>query len=543
MINWDELKHIHVIRKLEEILSNWFKTDILFVDEKGNIKNWSPNDKKEFRSPLLNLLVSKGSGQQLLGKLARDSTEKNYASDKNNLVIEGVLGPDRCMSSRIAYENEFLGTAIAYPLFTQEVLSQDRSKALDRAKGIDLNSADADKALNAVKVISGGEMEYFRQLVDLVAQEIVTFHGEISRREERINALNHELGNRYKYENMIGKSKPMQDLYLLLEKIKSSESTVLIQGENGTGKELIAKAIHYNSPRKDASFVTVNCSAFNENLLDSELFGHVKGSFTGAVKDKKGLFEVAHKGTLFLDELGDMSSSMQVKLLRILQEGTYIPVGGTEVKRVDVRVLAATNKDLKAMMDQGTFREDLFYRVNVINVTVPSLRDRKEDIPLLIDFFLERGCKEKSMSAKTFSRSTMERVYDYPWPGNVRELENEIERLLVLVGDSAVIEPDLLSTRIKEWGEKNKVQGVRIQGKLKDALEDLEKTMIREGLKRTNWNKSRLAKELGISRAGLIMKVDKYGLDKRKLARAAAAAAGGENNSNLDSDIDDSEVA
>ena len=528
MINWEELKHIHVIRKLEEILGSWFNIDILFIDEKGNIKNWGPGDKREFKNPLTDLMLARGASQQLFTKMAREHNEKAFSGgDKGSLVLDGVLGVEKCMVARIAFENEYLGSTFAYPFITHELMSKDLEKAAAGAKSCDLQKSDVEKALKSVKVLADNQMDYCKQLVDLVSQEIVTFHGEISKREERISALNHELGSRYRYENMIGKAKPMQDLYLLLDKIKSSESTVLVTGENGTGKELIAKAIHYNSPRKDAPFVTVNCSAFNENLLDSELFGHVKGSFTGAVKDKKGLFEVAHKGTLFLDELGDMSPTMQVKLLRVLQEGTFIPVGGTETRKVDVRAITATNKDLRKMLEDGTFREDLYYRINVIHVTVPPMRDRKEDIPLLIDFFMDRGCKEKGLPMKTITKRAMERIYDYPWPGNVRELENEVERLIVLSGNDDKIQPELLSARIKDWGERNKVQGVRIQGKLKDALEELEKTMIREGLKRTNWNKSRLAKELGISRAGLIMKVEKYGLDKRKLARAAAAAAAG----------------
>jgi two-component system, NtrC family, response regulator HupR/HoxA len=252
--------------------------------------------------------------------------------------------------------------------------------------------------VSRLKVLTVAEKKYFYELVDLVAQEIETFHVEISKREDRINALNNQLENRYSYGSMIGKSKPMQEMYSLLDKIKNSESTVLIQGENGTGKELIAKAIHFNSPRKEAQFITVNCSAFNENLLDSELFGHVKGSFTGAIRDKKGLFEAADRGTLFLDEIGDMSQTMQVKLLRILQDGSMTPVGGTEQRKVNVRVLCATNRDLKDMVEQSTFREDLYYRINVINLTVPPLRERKEDIPILIEHFLNKGCKEKKVS-------------------------------------------------------------------------------------------------------------------------------------------------
>jgi len=299
---------------------------------------------------------------------------------------------------------------------------------------------------------------------------------------------------------------------------------------------LIARSVHFNSPRKNNNFTTVNCSAFNENLLDSELFGHVKGSFTGAIKDKKGLFESAHNGTLFLDEVGDMTLTMQVKLLRVLQQGTLTPVGGTEERKVDVRVIAATNRDLKSMIEEGTFREDLYYRINVINIQVPALRDRKEDLPVLVEHFLLKSCKEKEVPLKQVTSRAMEKVFDYQWPGNIRELENEIERLVVLSGTEPKIGPELLSPRIRDAvssggaGAGGKSMSFKFAGKLRDAMEELEKTMIKEGLRRTKWNKSKLAKELGISRAGLIMKVDKYGLDKRKLARdAELAAARGDN--------------
>jgi len=312
----------------------------------------------------------------------------------------------------------------------------------------------------------------------------------------------------------------MQTLYSLLDKIKGADSTVLIQGENGTGKELIAKAIHYNSLRKDKAFIIQNCSAFNDNLLESELFGHVKGSFTGAIRDKKGLFEMADKGTFFLDEIGDTSPTMQVKLLRVLQEGTFLPVGATESRRVDVRIVAATNRNLKEMVENGTFREDLYYRLNVINLGVPALRERKEDIPFLAEYFINRAQPDvDAANKKVLTKRALEKLYDYAWPGNVRELQNEMERLIVLAGAETKITADMLSPKILELGDKNKVQGARLHGKLKDALEDLEREMIKEGLRRTGWNKSKLAKELGISRAGLIMKVEKYGLDKRKMLK------------------------
>ncbi len=526
MINWEELKHIHVIRKLEEILGQWFNAEVFFIDEKGQVRNYDPTDKlREFRNPLAAYLLPKEVGRNLMFKSIGAAYEKSLKSDKPHFFMEGPLGIENILVSKIMVDNDHLGSVFAYSFIDKEIPHDVRSKARNQVEGLGLEGDLFNQAVSRLKVLTQAEKKYLGELVDLVAQEIVTFHTEISKREERISILNSQLGNRYSYHSMIGKSKPMQDLYSLLEKIKNSESTVLIQGENGTGKELIARAIHYNSSRKDAQFVTVNCSAFNENLLDSELFGHVKGSFTGAIRDKKGLFEIADNGTLFLDEIGDMSPTMQVKLLRVIQEGTLTPVGGTEQRKVDARVLAATNRDLKEMVEQGAFREDLYYRINVINLVVPPLRERKEDIPLLVEHFLSKGCKEKGIATKSLAKRSFEKVYDYPWPGNIRELENEIERLIVLTGPEDRIPAEILSQRIRDFGDHGKLQGVRVAGKLKDALEELEKTMIKEGLRRTNYNKSRLAKELGISRAGLIMKVEKYGLDKRRLMRLAKEAA------------------
>ncbi len=523
MINWEELKHIHVIRKLEEILAQWFNTDIFFVDERGHLRNDNVNNKeKTFKNPLSSAFLNHEKGQGIFSKFISEVNEKAFKSDQSHFMTQGPAGVEYLLVSRITADHEFLGSVVAYSYIENEISNEDQLKAKNFFESCGLDGGLFYHALSQLKVLSDAQKKYFFELVDLVAQEIVTFHTEITKRDDKINALNNQLGNRYSYDSMIGKSKPMQELYGLLDKIRNSESTVLIQGENGTGKELIARAIHYNSPRKDAHFVTVNCSAFNENLLDSELFGHVRGSFTGAIKDKKGLFESADHGTLFLDEIGDMPLSMQVKLLRILQAGTFTPVGGVDQKKVDVRVLAATNKDLKEMVEEGSFREDLYYRINVINLVVPPLRDRKEDIPILIDHFMLRGCKEKKLPNKIFAKRTMEKVFDYPWPGNIRELENEIERLIVLSGDESKIPAELLSQRIRDQSEHSKMQGVRVAGKLKDSLEELEKAMIREGLHRTNWNKSRLAKELGISRAGLIMKVEKYGLDKRRILSGSA---------------------
>ncbi len=520
MINWEELKHIHVIRKLEEILGQWFNTEIFFVDERGAVRNFDPLDRqREFKNPLCATLLPKEKGREWLLPAMAEACDRLSRAGQAHMVVGGPVGLEKFVVSRIQAGNDFMGCVVAFSYIEGELSADQRTQARKKAESRGLDGEAFEAALARMKVLSDGQQKYFHELVDLVAQEIVTFHTEFTKRDEKIHDLSSQLGQRYSYDQMIGKSKPMQDLYSLLDKIRNSDSTVLVQGENGTGKELLARAIHFNSPRKGMAFQPVNCSALTDTLLESELFGHVKGAFTGAIKDKKGLLESADKGTLFLDEIGDMSPTMQVKLLRVLQQGEITPVGSTEVRKVDVRVLAATNRDLKEMVEQGTFREDLFYRINVINLVVPPLRDRKEDIPLLLETFLTRECKEKGVAAKQFAKRALEKVFDYPWPGNIRELENEVERLVVLSGEESKIQLELLSQRIRDWGTQGKVQGVRVAGKLKDAIDELEKTMIKEGLRRTNWNKSRLSKELGISRASLIMKVEKYGLDKRKLAR------------------------
>jgi transcriptional regulator with GAF, ATPase, and Fis domain len=520
MINWDEFEHIHVIKKLKQILNSWWNIDVVFTDERGQLKGFD-GGRNTFCNPAISYFCSKESAQTSVGDLVTKTIEDLRHSQNKYAIMKWDLTGFDVGIFPIMIENDLVGTVVAMGFMKDPNDSPRFTELRERWSAFGLSNDMIEKGMGKVKCLSDYDRTHFCELCELVAHEIVTLHLEISSRETRIQELNKELGNRFKYDNMIGKSKPMQSLYALLDKIKGADSTVLVQGENGTGKELIAKSIHYNSHRTDKPFVIQNCSAFNDNLLESELFGHVKGSFTGALKDKKGLFEMADKGTFFLDEIGDTSPTMQVKLLRVLQEGTFTPVGATETRKVDVRIVAATNRNLKEMVEQGTFREDLYYRLNVINIRVPPLRERKEDIPYLVDFFLARlHDSHPNAAKKILTKRALEKLYDYAWPGNVRELQNEIERLFVLAGEETKLMAEHLSGKILESAEKTKVQGARLQGKLKDALEDLERDMIREGLRRTGWNKSKLAKELGISRAGLIMKVEKYGLDKRRLARA-----------------------
>lgn len=519
MINWDEFEHIHVIKKLKQILNSWWNIDVVFTDERGQLRGIDPRA-QSFCNPAVSTFLGKETSATSLAEAVHKALEDIRSSGNRYSIRKWETAGFDMAIIPISIDNDFMGCVVALGFMKDRSQVSRISEIRERLAIFGASGDTIDKAIAKISFIDDQDREHFLELVELVAQEVVTLHLEITTRENRIKELNKELGSRYKYDNMIGKSKPMQNLYALLDKIKTADSTVLIQGENGTGKELIAKAIHYNSLRKDKAFVIQNCSAFNDNLLESELFGHVKGSFTGAIRDKKGLFEMADKGTFFLDEIGDTSPTMQVKLLRVLQEGTFLSVGAVESRRVDVRVIAATNRNLKEMVEQGTFREDLYYRLNVINITVPSLRDRKEDIPLLAEFFLNKAQSANGGAPKkVLTKRALEKLYDYAWPGNVRELQNEMERLIVLAGAESKIAADMLSPKILETGDKSKVQGARLHGKLKDALEDLERDMIREGLRRTGWNKSKLAKELGISRAGLIMKVEKYGLDKRKMLK------------------------
>lgn len=518
MFNWEEFEHVHVIKKLKQILGAWWNIDVVFTDDRGVLKGFG-GEKQTFFNPAISYLMQKETAQQNLAENVVSSLNELRISNNRYAVKKWDLAGFDYGMFPISIEQDIVGTVLAMGFLKDEASQPRLTEVRERLAAFGCSGDVIEKCLSKIKCLEDGDRNHFAELCELVAQEIVTLHLEISSRENRIKELSKELGNRFKYDNMIGKSKPMQSLYSLLDKIKGAETTVLVQGENGTGKELIAKSIHYNSARKDKPFVVQNCSAFNDNLLESELFGHVKGSFTGAIKDKKGLFEMADRGTFFLDEIGDTSPQMQVKLLRVLQEGTFMPVGSTELRKVDVRIIAATNKPLKEMVEDGTFREDLYYRLNVINIRVPPLRERKDDIPFLTDFFLQKIAESTHQSKRTLTKRALEKLYDYAWPGNVRELQNEIERLVVLSGDETKLMPEQLSPKVLESGDKYKVQGARLHGKLKDALEELEKDMIREGLRRTGWNKSKLAKELGISRAGLIMKVEKYGLDKRRLAR------------------------
>jgi len=336
---------------------------------------------------------------------------------------------------------------------------------------------------------------------------------EINDLAEEVKELRHEIQNRFSINNIVGKSEKMKEVYKIIGKVADSNSNVLIHGESGTGKELVAKAIHYNSHRKNAQFVKVNCAALPENLLESEIFGHEKGAFTGAIELKKGKFEYAHKGTIFLDEISEMSSNLQVKLLRIIQEKEFERVGGLESIKVDVRIIAATNRNLKKLVKSNRFRKDMFYRLSVVSIFLPPLRERKEDISLLAEYFLNKYNIEMNKKFNHISLKAMRFLTAYDWPGNVRELENAIERAMVL-GRSTILLPENLLLDSTSFS-RQKVEILYSEDKpLRQILQEVEKKVLTKALNKNGWNRSRTARKLQMSRQALLYKIEEYKIKK-----------------------------
>ena len=384
-------------------------------------------------------------------------------------------------------------------------------KAIDSTIPVILLTAYASQE-TAIEAVNQGAFHY---LIKQARNEDIKMvvRNALSLREVKTEntQLRRQLKDESSLESIIGSSESMQKIFKTIRKIALTDSTVLIGGESGTGKELVARAIHYNSDRSAKPFVGINCGALPENLLESELFGHVKGSFTGAIRDKDGLFKVAESGTIFLDEIGEISPSLQVKLLRVLQEKELLPVGGTNVVQINSRVLAATNRDLEAEVGRGTFRADLYYRLNVIPLNVPALRERRDDIPLLTVHFLEQLSKKRGLSPKRIDGPAMDALCDYAWPGNVRELENVLERS-VLLEDRDVISLESLPEKV--LGQEKGGAKSFFDGKPRATLEDLEKEYLKQVLQSTGWQKKKASSILGINASTLYRKIQRYDLEQ-----------------------------
>ena len=331
--------------------------------------------------------------------------------------------------------------------------------------------------------------------------------------KDRVRYLEGEIRDKYKFEGIVGNSNAMLEVLKITSHVCRTESTVLVTGESGTGKELIARAVHYNSPRKDGPFVVINCGALPENLQESELFGHVKGAFTGAIRDKMGLFQQAQKGTILLDEIGETLPSTQVKLLRFLQDGEIRPVGGNKSMFVDTRIIAATNENLEKAVESGKFRKDLFYRINVIRIHIPPLRERREDIPLLVEYFLEKILEKFKKGKRVFSEEAMYAFMNYDWPGNIRELQNMIERAVALSKSEIINVDELpLPVPVEEFAalSRNPLDDERKKSFIVTTLAEQEKNAIIEALNKYGGNQTKVSQVLGISTTTLWRKIKKY---------------------------------
>ncbi len=494
---------IHVIRDLDEMLQNiLLRIETVFRVEGASLALHDP-ERGEFY--FIRTVEEEKDGDHNRKKKMRFPDHLGVAGwvlrERKPAIIPDVGKDDRFFKGIDIQQDFETRSMICLPLLTRKGLI-GILYALNKLDG-EFTERDAKLLENLSGTIA-------------IAIENAQLYGDLkqyaSSLEQENLRLKSEVQSRFNLQGVVGSSPAMRKLFGLLEKVIETDTTVLVQGDTGTGKELIAKVVHYNGPRKDKPFVAENCGALTESLLESELFGHVKGAFTGAVSDKKGLLEAADGGTVFLDEIGEMSPAMQVKLLRVLQEGQFRPVGGSQSKKVDIRLVAATNRDLEEEVRKGNFREDLFYRVYVFPITIPPLCHRREDILPLVEHFRQKLSRRFKGQPPRFTPRALDLLSRYDWPGNVRELENEVERAMTLAITEKEIRDEHLSPKLKAPSDRpvsiNGMSGATLQ----QVTERIEQRMIREALKETQGNKSGAARSLGLTRQGLLNKIARYNI-------------------------------
>lgn len=446
--------------------------------------------------------------QELRIAAAHGLTKQNIERGKYR-IGEGIVG--RVLEKK---------TPMVIPNIGEEPLFLNRTGSRPEKDGISYLSVPIEFKKEVLGVLSvdriyskkhgnvDDDLRVLSIVASLIAQFVKLWESFENVEKEKEN-LRRELKERYSIDNVLGKSDRMQEVFAAVHRVAPTKATVILRGESGTGKELIARAIHYMSPRSKGPFIKFNCASIPEGLLESELFGHEKGAFTGAVSSRKGRFELANKGTIFLDEVGDLPLTLQPKILRVLQEKEFEPVGSEKTFKTDVRIITATSRDLEHLVSQGKFREDLYYRLNVIPVFLPPLRERGEDIAALIEYFLSKFNNEHTRSVG-LDKSALQILINYEWPGNVRELENTIERLVVMATSNIITStalPDSLSIR--------RIKSLNKSASLTASIEEIEKANIREALEKTGWVQAKAAKLLGITSRQIGYKMKKYGIEEK----------------------------
>lgn len=498
MIDWFELAIDPTIRRLGAIIRSTFNTWAGYTDLNGNMVPIGGTGGRA-KAVCDRFLVNTSAEHSCLGSLRSWAAADVETEDPFKTCHAGLSS----VTLPIRNNGEVVGS-----VFASGFLPSDRSERL---------LGQLEELVRELEFFHDNAIEAALATVPLVDRSgrsfvLALLRAIVEHSEERLSSSSarYELvGDRY--GDMIGSAPSMKQLFQTLTKVSRGNSTVLIEGENGTGKELIARAIHQNSRRATQPFIAQNCAAIPSELIESELFGHKRGAFSGAHRDRVGLFEAANHGTFFLDEIGEMDVSLQVKLLRVLQEGSFTPVGDSVLRRVNVRVICATNRDLRELVKQGKFREDLYYRINVIVVEPPPLRKRREDIVLLASFFLNKACHRHERVRKRLTTDAIEQLVAYDWPGNVRQLENEMERVVVMTGDQREVYAEHLS--ITPTPKEQQLDFLTSGLTLPEAVEQLERQMILHSLKESGWNKTQSAKDLGVSRRNLIRKVAQFGFE------------------------------
>jgi Nif-specific regulatory protein len=494
---------IHAIRDLDEMLRNILRKIKAVFHIEGASLALHDADRKEFY--FIRTVEEERNGYNGGMKSMRFPDHLGVAGwvlrENRPVIIQDASKDDRFFKGLDLQENFVTRSMICLPLRTRKGLI-GVLYALNKLQGkFTVGEARLLEILSGTIAISIENARLYGELKDHA--------GSLEQENLRLKS---QVQDSFNLQGIIGSSPAMRRVFALMDKVINTTTSVLIQGETGTGKELVARAIHYNGCLKEKPFVAENCGALSENLLESELFGHVKGAFTGAITDRKGLFELAHGGTIFLDEIGEMPVAMQVKLLRVLQEGQLRRVGGTRYINVDVRLIASTNRDLEEEIKKGNFREDLFYRVNVFPITLPPLRERREDIPLLAFHFLKKLTRKQKRPSVRLTPRSLNLLSQYDWPGNVREIQNEIERALTLAGRDKEIREEFLSEKINA-SLSPKISIPATDCTLQEVTQRIEQQMIVEALEKTGGNRSQAARILGLTRQGLLNKIARYRIE------------------------------
>lgn len=453
--------------------------------------------------------------------------------NKNILIIDDE--PAICTSLILALEDRYNVKATTSPMNGIKLLKEecfniclldlkigeyDGLEVLEELKKIDKNLIvilmTAYGSINStIDAIKKGAYTYLTKPLNISELYMIIEQGlKYQMLNEKVEYLSQELEQKFEYGGIIGRSPSMKNVFNFIDKLKDVDTNVLITGESGTGKELVAKALHYSGKRKEKHFEAINCAAIPEGLLEEEMFGHKKGSFTGAIEDKKGKFEYADNGTIFFDEIGDMPYILQAKLLRVLQEKKFTPIGSNQRKKIDVRVIAATNKDLKELVEEGSFRKDLYFRLNVVEIKLPALRDRKQDLPLFFNYYIHKYNHELNKDIKGLSREAERKLLSYGYPGNVRELSNIFEYAMVLSNDE-IIQLEDLPDEVKKYEETTiQQESIFAENLVGLTLKEIEKRVIRASLIKNKGHRKRTAHMLGISDKGLRNKISEYGIEE-----------------------------